>query len=170
MKTKSPTTSRASLGENSGNNLHANLHAGLLFLFAVLCAMFIAGTLFAGTLFAGVTGTSFAQCVAFADEATSENTQTQNQAQNESQDESDESSEQKQTTKAQPVYRLYNSITSEHLFATDITEYNTLRAYDWQQEGIAWYSPVTSDVKVYRLYNPALGAMAKMSHHYTSNA
>ena len=69
---------------------------------------------------------------------------------------------------SQPVYRLYNSITSEHLFTADFDEYSSLTAHDWQQEGVAWNSPATGK-GVYRLYNPALGAMAKMSHHYTTD-
>ena len=68
----------------------------------------------------------------------------------------------------QSVYRLYNSITSEHLFTTSFDEYNSLTAYDWQQEGVSWNSP-TAGKGVYRVYNPALGAMGKMSHHYTTD-
>ena len=68
----------------------------------------------------------------------------------------------------QSVYRLYNSITSEHLFTIDFDEYNSLTAHDWQQEGVSWSSPAAGK-GVYRVYNPGLGAMAKMSHHYTSD-
>jgi uncharacterized repeat protein (TIGR02543 family) len=68
----------------------------------------------------------------------------------------------------QVVYRMYNPITSEHLFTTDASEYDSLVAHDWQKEGEAWSSPTTGK-GVYRLYNAALGALGKMSHHYTTN-
>ena len=71
-------------------------------------------------------------------------------------------------TVSQPVYRMYNSITSEHLFTTDFDEYSSLTAHDWRQEGVSWCSPAAGK-GVYRVYNPGLGAMAKMSHHYTSD-
>ena len=61
------------------------------------------------------------------------------------------------------VYRLYNPVTSEHLWTTDRNEYQELAKGDWSQEGVAWYSPA-SGAGVYRLYNPKLG-----THHYTSN-
>ena len=71
-------------------------------------------------------------------------------------------------SESQTVYRMYNPITGEHLFTTDESEYESLVAHDWQKEGEAWSSP-TSGKGVYRLYNAALGAMAKMSHHYTTD-
>jgi hypothetical protein len=71
--------------------------------------------------------------------------------------------------KAQPVYRMYNSITSEHLYTVDKTEYQNLLAEHWTQEGEAWLSPDSGEKGVYRLYNPGLGALCKMSHHYTSD-
>ena len=67
------------------------------------------------------------------------------------------------------VYRMYNPITSEHLFTTSESEYNSLTAHDWRQEGVSWSAPSTSRKGVYRVYNPGLGAMAKMSHHYASD-
>lgn len=76
-----------------------------------------------------------------------------------------------------PVYRLYNKITSEHLFTTDKSEYEQLYAdcdagkdY-WIGEGIDWFAPVESETTtpVYRLYNSGLGALAQSSHYYTSN-
>ena len=67
------------------------------------------------------------------------------------------------------VYRLYNPITSEHLFTTSESEYESLTAHNWKQEGRAWSSPTSSAKGVYRLYNPALGALGKMSHHYTTS-
>ena len=71
-------------------------------------------------------------------------------------------------TVSQPVYRMYNPITSEHLFTTDKKEYEDLTAHDWRQEGVSWTSPAAGK-GVYRVYSPGLGAMAKMSHHYTSD-
>ncbi len=66
------------------------------------------------------------------------------------------------------VYRMYNPTTSEHLFTTDADEYAGLVAHGWKQEGEAWASP--ADGKgVYRLYNAGLGALGKMSHHYTTD-
>ena len=61
------------------------------------------------------------------------------------------------------VYRLYNPMTSEHLWTTSANEYAKLGAGDWSQEGTAWYSP-ESGRSVYRLYNPVLH-----THHYTAN-
>ncbi len=67
------------------------------------------------------------------------------------------------------VYRMYNPITSEHLFTTSESEYESLTTHNWKQEGRAWSSPTSSAKGVYRLYNPALGALGKMSHHYTTS-
>ena len=64
------------------------------------------------------------------------------------------------------VYRLYNSVTSEHLFTTSRYEYEQLPGMsngDWIQEGVAWLAPQTGD-PVFRLYNTGLG-----DHHYTKN-
>ena len=69
----------------------------------------------------------------------------------------------------QTVFRMYNPITSEHLFTTSESEYESLTAHNWKQEGRAWSSPTSSAKGVYRLYNPALGALGKMSHHYTTS-
>ena len=73
-----------------------------------------------------------------------------------------------------PVYRLYNSITSEHLFTTNKTEYDkfvSLSKTDsdaWIGEGINWFAPATGTT-VHRLYNAALGAMGRSSHYYTAD-
>lgn len=73
-----------------------------------------------------------------------------------------------------PVYRLYNIITSEHLFTTDKAEYDNWVAIGktnkdfWIGEGIDWLAP-KSGKNVYRLYNPGLGALGKSSHYYTSD-
>lgn len=75
-----------------------------------------------------------------------------------------------------PVYRMYNTITSEHLFSTNKTEYdNFLKSAEagqdyWVGEGIDWFSTVgENDATVYRLYNAALGAMGRSSHYYTTD-
>jgi len=63
----------------------------------------------------------------------------------------------------QAVYRLYCTITDEHLYTSDLNEYATLatRGY-WIQEGVAYYDysgPATvdgvTDEPLYRLYNTA---------------
>ncbi len=74
-----------------------------------------------------------------------------------------------------PVYRLYNMITSEHLFTTNKAEYDDfveqgyINADAWIGEGVNWLAPITSTTKITRLYNAALGAMARSSHYYTKN-
>ena len=78
-----------------------------------------------------------------------------------------------------PVYRLYNMITSEHLFTTSKGEYDNWVSIGkknkdvWIGEGIDWFAPKTysssTSAKVYRLYNAALGAMGRSSHYYTSD-
>ena len=73
-----------------------------------------------------------------------------------------------------PVYRLYNQITSEHLFTTNKTEYDkfvSLSKTDsdsWIGEGINWFAPKTGNV-VHRLYNEGLGRIGKSSHYYTAD-
>ena len=79
--------------------------------------------------------------------------------------------------KVAPVYRLYNKITSEHLFTTSKVEYDNYVALCkankdfWIGEGIDWFAPTaTSGTKlVHRLYNPSLGAMGRSSHYYTAD-
>ena len=97
-------------------------------------------------------------------------------------------------TYVEPVYRLYNNVSSEHLFTTDKTEYDNLLKLtkqgksNWIGENIEWYSlavgrelydesgnktgtvTAPSGCKaVWRLYNPSLGAMFRCSHYYTSD-
>ena len=55
------------------------------------------------------------------------------------------------------------------MFTSSKHEYETLVNHGWQQEGTDCETPKTSSIGVYRLYNPALGGMMKMSHHYTSD-
>ncbi len=79
-----------------------------------------------------------------------------------------------------PVYRMYNMITSEHLFTTNKAEYDNFNSLSlankdyWICEGIDWLAPSESDPsatnkQVYRLYNEALGSMGHSSHYYTSD-
>ena len=82
-----------------------------------------------------------------------------------------------------PVYRLYNKVTSEHLFSTNKKEYDDFQTDlaagkdNWIGEGIDWLAPSknststssSSTTTVKRLYNAALGAMFRSSHYYTSD-
>ncbi len=78
-----------------------------------------------------------------------------------------------------PVYRLYNMITSEHLFTTNKTEYdNFVKLCDegkdvWIGEGIDWFAEVTPQIAdsntVRRFYNAGLGAMGRSSHYYSKD-
>lgn len=64
-----------------------------------------------------------------------------------------------------PVFRLYNSLTLEHLYTVDANERDVLsRLSDWTYEGVAWNSSDTYGTPVYRLYNHSIGR-----HHYTSD-
>ena len=79
-------------------------------------------------------------------------------------------------SKVQPVYRLYNMVSSEHLFTTNKTEYDNWVAKCkkdqdfWIGEGIDWLAPTTSDTKVvHRLYNAGLGALGRSSHYYVAD-
>ena len=68
----------------------------------------------------------------------------------------------------QTLYRLYNPITSEHLWTPDKTEYDSLCKGDWLGEGSAWVSVASSNPSakaVWRLYNPILN-----QHHYTTDS
>lgn len=70
-----------------------------------------------------------------------------------------------------PIYRLYNKLSSEHLYTTSKVEYDRLPVItngDWEQEGVAWYAPdkgAEGASPVWRLYNDGLG-----DHHYTASA
>ncbi len=55
------------------------------------------------------------------------------------------------------IYRVYNKWTGEHIFTTDMHEYDTLSEAGWTEEGIAWEAPQKTDSPVYRLYNPSSG-------------
>ncbi len=62
-----------------------------------------------------------------------------------------------------PVYRLYNSTSTEHFYTPSLVEAQHLIAKSWHDEGIAWNNedPKTG-VPLYRVYNPVAG-----DHHYT---
>ena len=78
-----------------------------------------------------------------------------------------------------PVYRLYNTITSEHLFTTNKSEYDSFvekskgKQDFWIGEGIDWLAEATPQVPdastVRRLYNKDLGAMGRSSHYYSKD-
>ena len=76
-----------------------------------------------------------------------------------------------------PVYRLYNKITSEHLFSTSKSEYDKFvdlcknNKDFWIGEGIDWLAPTTTTgtMTVHRLYNAGLGKLGRSSHYYTAN-
>lgn len=84
-------------------------------------------------------------------------------------------------TRVSPVYRMYNKITSEHLFSTNKEEYDDYQILlaqgkdNWIGEGIAWLAPsakatgISSKSTVKRLYNAGLGSMFRSSHYYTSD-
>ena len=67
-----------------------------------------------------------------------------------------------------PIFRMYNTRTSEHLYTTSAKEYSSCGSgnySDWEREGIAWRAPKKSSRPVYRLYNVKSG-----DHHYTTSA
>ena len=70
----------------------------------------------------------------------------------------------KETVVRQPMYRVYNPNSGEHLYTRDKAEYDMLGKIGWHQENIGWYSPEKGE-EVYRLYNPNSG-----EHFYTMNA
>ncbi len=55
------------------------------------------------------------------------------------------------------VYRLYNPYDPQHLFTTDVDEYESRKLDGWEGEGIVWYAPKSSGVWVSRLYNQWTG-------------
>lgn len=64
----------------------------------------------------------------------------------------------------QPMYRMYNRNTGEHLYTANIYERNHLNNIGWFYEGVAWVAPKSSKTPVYRLYNPN-----SSDHHYTTS-
>ena len=62
-----------------------------------------------------------------------------------------------------PVYRMYNPNSGEHLYTPSMFESRTLFTLGWKDEGMAWVSPNNyEDLAIYRVYNPNAG-----DHHYT---
>lgn len=61
----------------------------------------------------------------------------------------------------EPVYRLYNPNSGEHLYTTEYNELVNCVNYGWKDEGVARHSE-KNGVPLYRLYNPNAG-----DHHYT---
>lgn len=62
-----------------------------------------------------------------------------------------------------PIYRAYDSGNGDHLYTTNINEYEHVVLLGWSGEGIAFYGS-KSGVKIYRLYNPLSG-----EHFYTKS-
>ncbi len=78
---------------------------------------------------------------------------------------------QTKSTSYKPVYRLYNPFVSggDHHYTTNESEYNSLPADGWKQEGVAWYSADENEsgaVKLLRQYNPY---SETGTHNYTKN-
>ncbi|MCR5032109.1 MAG: hypothetical protein K6A92_04530 [Lachnospiraceae bacterium] len=63
-----------------------------------------------------------------------------------------------------PVYRLFRPTTGEHLYTISTSERDSFTAQGWNDEGIAWYTPASSDRPVYRLYHRSADY-----HHYTTS-
>jgi hypothetical protein len=68
-------------------------------------------------------------------------------------------------------YRLYHDGTKEHLYTTDLNEYNVLGGAGWAQEGVA-YKMLTNGVHngaatapLFRLYHPGI-----LQHHWTTDS
>ena len=62
------------------------------------------------------------------------------------------------------MYRLYNPNSGEHFYTASLGERNHLISLGWNDEGIGWVAPETSNTPVYRLYNQNGG-----EHHYTTS-
>ncbi len=69
-------------------------------------------------------------------------------------------------TATKAMHRVYNPNSYEHFYTADDNEFANLVSLGWRDEGIGWMAPETSDVPVYRLYNPNNGG----DHHYTRDA
>ena len=63
-----------------------------------------------------------------------------------------------------PMYRLYNPNSGEHFYTSNSGERSFLLSLGWDNEGVGWIAPVTSNTPVYRLYNANGG-----EHHYTTS-
>ena len=63
------------------------------------------------------------------------------------------------------MIRMYNPNSGEHFYTSSWDERGSLLSAGWDQEGVGWAAPETSNTPVYRMYNPVAG-----EHHYTPNA
>jgi hypothetical protein len=68
-------------------------------------------------------------------------------------------------------YRLYHDGTKEHLYTTDLNEYNVLGTRGWTQEGVAYkmlsngtHNGVAT-IPLFRLYHPGI-----LQHHWTTDS
>lgn len=72
-------------------------------------------------------------------------------------------------TKGVNVYRLYNTWSHEHLYTSNLDEYNSLVAKGWNGEGVGFVTPEDGsdqvDGQVYRLFNPN-----NKEHFYTKDS
>ena len=62
------------------------------------------------------------------------------------------------------MYRLYNPNSGEHFYTSSEAERINLLNAGWNDEGVGWIAPRSSNTPVYRLYNQYGG-----EHHYTTN-
>ncbi len=72
------------------------------------------------------------------------------------------------TAAVTPMYRVYNTVTGEHLYTSDEVERSYLiNVAGWNDEGVAWYAPAEDTASaIYRLYNPDPNYS---EHHYTAD-
>ncbi|MBR1440275.1 MAG: hypothetical protein IJ589_03520 [Lachnospiraceae bacterium] len=55
------------------------------------------------------------------------------------------------------VYRLYDPVSTQHLYTSDDAEISKLVGEGWTKEGIAYYVDDAHTAPVYRMFNPATG-------------
>lgn len=66
----------------------------------------------------------------------------------------------KSPSEGEPVYRLYNPYSGDHLYTGDRAEYDRLGSIGWNQEGVSFNAIRQSDasvqggISIYRLFNP----------------
>jgi len=64
------------------------------------------------------------------------------------------------------IYRLYNKVSGEHIYITDVNYGNGLIASGtWSYEGIAWIAPKKSDIPIWKLTNPSNGVSMYVSKY-----
>lgn len=72
-----------------------------------------------------------------------------------------------ESDKTTPYYRAYNPNTGEYLWTSNIDEYNAVRSFGWNQDGIdgnIFKSHELGSYPLYRLFNSTSGL-----HHWTAN-